>query len=387
MYKYQVKKTLSALIIASLILQISSPLIAMDSQQTYSKPSLLGRLLVPVLGAIGTGLGLLALKRYQAKKEKVFKETKRQLPKELQNIVGEYALPRELQRDLMDTVKLLPVILRVQKVTFNSALEHALKMLQEKRETFSKSQEFSQLRDHIEAHNKQLHDECIIALHATIITPGDVLNAPADVRHIDLLERQQQNPFNLLIKNETSLNTILGQPLVPGQVALVSYSDGDLKIELTKADRQNLENLSNNQRKFLDSLYATERIMDNGFPTIHFSSSEYWKFYRLFDRSNRDCIKSFYNIVYNRDRDVETAVFVMCGALLGCVCLSAVRLFKLDPCYKLEDKLDKETWKLFWENYSLRCELLRNKLKFPEGVPLTSSKSIGSFTITTPTSL
>ena len=90
MHTYQVKRSLSALAVAALIFQISSPIFGMQAQPSNSKPSSIGHLIGPALGIIGTGLGWFALKRYQAKKDKVFKETKQQLPKELQKLLPGY---------------------------------------------------------------------------------------------------------------------------------------------------------------------------------------------------------------------------------------------------------------------------------------------------------
>lgn len=377
MYRYQVKKSIASLILVTFILNICSPVMGMQPQRpTNSKLSLL----FPTLGLIGTGVSWLVLKRYQAKNDKVFKETKQQLPKELQNLIGQYALPQKSKNNLWAVIKLLPVVLHVPKITFNSALEHALKMLQEKRSALENSQELSDLRNHLESHNKQLHNENVIALHATLITSGDVPNAAGNVQHIDLLQRQQLNPNNLLIKNKTNLRTILGQPLLPGQVVLVSYSDGDLKIELTRADKQTLKNLSESQRKFLDSLYSTERVIDNGLPTVYFNSSEYWKFCRLFDRTNKDCLKTFYNIVYNENVVRERTALLIEGFGIAFTCLMFARLFNLDSYYKMENR----NWDLNFENFILRCHLRDHNIPLPKGISPTSSIKIGNVTITEP---
>lgn len=369
MYKYQVKKTLSVLIFCSLIFQISSPIAAATSRWTG-----LGWKLAPL---IGLAAGALGWKAYQYKRDKVLKETKQQLPKELQALIGEYALPQEFKRDLIYNIKLLPAILRVSKVTFNSALEHIFKVHGEKNNILHTAVECAEIRAHMQEFNKHRNPDCVIALYATIFVPGD--GAGVDVQQVDLLQQQQRNPHNLLVKDDTELHAILGAPLLPGQVALVSYSDGDLRIELTNSDKQALDGLTEKQRKFLDSLYSTQRVIDNGHPTIHFSASEYWNFNSLFNRGQKNCIKEFYNIKHDSASNEKYIAAFFAGLALAGVIWCYSNIFSL--CSSSYWGLWDKNWNLNNENALLKNQLRSNNIPLPAGITKDSTMKIGNIII------
>lgn len=371
MYSIQIKKSVSYVILGALILQIGSSTMAMQNTPTGGPSQALK--LVPLLSLVG---GFCGWKFFQNKRDKFLQETRDQLPEEMQKLIVEYASPEESNRKLKHTIKLLPAILRVQKVTFDSALDNIQKIHANKNALLNTAEEFQAVRTHIEELNKHRNPDCAIALHATVIAPG--YGHAADVHQFDLLERQQHNPNNLLIKNEVELHTLLGNPILPGQIALVSYSDGDLRIELCDDDKLTLKDLSDKQTAFLNSLHSTKRVLNNGVPTILFTSTENAKFYRLFDRGQRNCIREFYNIKF-KDRQFMNTILAISIGFCAAVAICTFRNSLNFP----------EKWDLWMTNWNLRDQigllkqqLSNNNIPLPAGVPPASTTKIGSFTVT-----
>ncbi|MFI5333220.1 MAG: hypothetical protein ACHQVS_03925 [Candidatus Babeliales bacterium] len=268
------------------------------------------------LGFIGTSLGVLGsflgLRYYQSQQagKQAADEVRDQLPGDVRGIIGSFLVgDAPLAHD--EKLQFLPAILPINKKTVDTALQKTIDA--NKKRIAALRSELEALHDLLEGLQTKYTEPVAIPLYAHVLSS----RIDRNTREIDLADIQRKNIHaQLFIKDQTPLHTILGEPLFPGEVAFIGYSDGSVDIELTDADTQIIKNLSEKERTMLRTFYVPR--IDHGMTVYQktLTRREWSAFQRVFnDEKKRTCVNRYYNFQVEGGQHIPRWKAAMFGAV------------------------------------------------------------------------
>lgn len=182
----------------------------------------------------------------------------------------------------------------------------------------SETEDITALRTRIEReHNNKPIALFGYILSRRLINPNQNVDEQASAIK-NFLEEQLQQPERLLFKNETSPLTLLKTALLPGEIAFVGYSDGNVQILLNDEDRRSLANLSDEQRDFIASLY------NNRDEYIHYLNEKENAVFSTLNYKHQQSLKRFYTI---KSRNIFDYLPSAEGFVMGSIGISLAACF------------------------------------------------------------